>query len=111
MYNQRLLGFFSPFEPILVMFFLEEYTFLTDFLKIWNSLYIVYFLQSFPGGSAVKNLSANAGKASSILASGKYITEGNSNPLQYCCLEDLIDGGAWWAIVHGVMKSRTQLSN
>ena len=35
--------------------------------------------------------------------------EGNSNPLQYSCLENPIDGGAWWAAVHGVAKSRTRL--
>ena len=33
--------------------------------------------------------------------------EGNGNPLQYCCLENPMDGGAWWATVHGVAKSRT----
>ena len=35
--------------------------------------------------------------------------EGNGNPLQYSCLENPMDGGAWWATVHGVAKSRTQL--
>ena len=37
--------------------------------------------------------------------------EGNGNPLQYSCLENPMDGGAWWAAVHGVTKSRTQLSD
>ena len=37
--------------------------------------------------------------------------EGNGTPLQYSCLENPMDGGAWWAAVHGVTKSRTQLSN
>ena len=37
--------------------------------------------------------------------------EGNGNPLQYSCLENPMDGGAWWAAVHGVMKSRTRLSD
>ena len=37
--------------------------------------------------------------------------EGNGNPLQYSCLEDPMEGGAWWATVHGVAKSRTRLSN
>ena len=37
--------------------------------------------------------------------------EGNGTPLQYSCLENLMDGGAWWAAVHGVVKSRTQLSD
>ena len=37
--------------------------------------------------------------------------EGNGTPLQYFCLENLMDRGAWWAAVHGVAKSRAQLSN
>ena len=37
--------------------------------------------------------------------------EGNGNPLQYSCLENSMDGGGWWAAVHGVAKSRTRLSN
>ena len=37
--------------------------------------------------------------------------EGNGTPLQYSCLENPMDGGAWWAVVHGVAKSRTRLSN
>ena len=37
--------------------------------------------------------------------------EGSGTPLQYSCLENLMDGGAWWAAVHGVAKSRTRLSD
>ena len=40
-----------------------------------------------------------------------YIGEGNGTPLQYSCLENPIDGGAWWAAVHGVPKSLLRLSN
>ena len=40
-----------------------------------------------------------------------YLGEGNATPLQYSCLENPMDGGAWKAAVHGVAKSRTQLSN
>ena len=40
-----------------------------------------------------------------------YVGEGNGNPLQYSCLENPMDGGAWQATVHGVAKSRTRLSN
>ena len=44
-----------------------------------------------------------------------YVTsltgEGDGTPLQYSCLENPMDGGAWWAAVHGVMKSRTRLNN
>ena len=37
--------------------------------------------------------------------------EGNGIPLQYSCLENPVDGGAWWAALHGVVKSRTRLSD
>ena len=40
-----------------------------------------------------------------------FFKEGNGTPLQYSCLENLTDGGAWWAAVHGVAKSRARLSN
>ena len=40
-----------------------------------------------------------------------YIGEGNGNPLQYSCLENPMDGGAWWATVHGVARSQTRLSD
>ena len=46
-----------------------------------------------------------------IPGSGRSPGEGNGNPLQYSCLENSTDGGAWWAMVHGVAKTRTQLSN
>ena len=39
------------------------------------------------------------------------VGEGNGTPLQYSCLENPMDGGAWWAVVHGVAKSRTRLSD
>ena len=48
-----------------------------------------------PGGSVVKNPSANAGDAGSIPGSGRSSGEGNGNPLQYSCLENPMDGGAW----------------
>ena len=63
----------------------------------------------FPGGSVVKNLSANAGDAGSIPGSRRSPGGGNSNPLQYPCLENPVGQGAWWAAVHGVAKSRTRL--
>ena len=58
----------------------------------------------FPSDSVVKNLSVNAGDTGSIPGSGISPGEGNSNPLQYFCLENLMDRGAWRAIVHGVAK-------
>ena len=65
----------------------------------------------FPGGSEGKVSACSAGDPGSIPASGRSPGEGNSNPLQYSCLENPMDRGAWWAIVHGVPKSQTRLSD
>ena len=65
----------------------------------------------FLGGSVVKNPPASAGDAGdlgSIPGSGRSPGEGNGNPLQYSCLENPMDRGAWQATVHRVTKSRTQ---
>ena len=66
-----------------------------------------YSLMSFPGGSVIKNPSANAGDAGSVSGLGRFPRGGNGNPLQYSCLEKALDRGAWWAAVHGVTKSQT----
>ena len=58
----------------------------------------------FPDGSVVKNPLANAEYAGSIPGSGKSPGGGHGNPLQYSCLENSMDRGAWQAIVHGVAK-------
>ena len=58
----------------------------------------------------VKNPPANARDAGSIPGSGRYPGEGNGNPLQYSCLENLTDRGAWWAIVHGIPNRWTWMS-
>ena len=65
----------------------------------------------FPGGSEVKVSACNAGDLGSIPGSGRSPGERNGDSLQYSCLENPMDGGAWWATVHGVAKSRTQLSD
>ena len=65
----------------------------------------------FPGGSDGKESTCNAGDPGSIPGSGRSPGEGNGNPLQYSCLENPMDRGAWWATVHGVAKSETRLSN
>ena len=63
--------------------------------------------QGFPGSSDGKAFAYNAGDPGSIPGLGRSPGEGNGNPLQYSCLEKLMDGGAWWATVHGVAKSWT----
>ena len=65
----------------------------------------------FPGGSDGKESACNAGDMGSIPGSGRSPGEGNGNPLQYSCLENAMDRGAWKSTVHGVTKSRTQLSD
>ena len=60
----------------------------------------------------VKNPPANAGDARDaglILGSGRFPREAHANPLQFCCLENPLDRGAWRATVHGVAQSQTQL--
>ena len=71
-----------------------------NYLKKYRIL--IRILQDLPGGS-----DNNAG----VPGSGRSPGEGNGNPLQYSCLENPIDGGTWWATVHGITKSQTQLSD
>ena len=59
----------------------------------------------------VKNIPASAEDTGSIPGSGQSPGGGNGNPLQYSCLENPTDGGAWWATVHGAAKNWTWLSN
>ena len=61
----------------------------------------------FPGGSDSKESTCNVGDLGSIPGSGKSSGEGNVNPLQYSCLENFMDRGAWRATVHGIAKSWT----
>ena len=65
----------------------------------------------FPGGSDGKVSAYNERVPGSIPVSGRSLGEGNGNPIQYPCLENPMDGGAWWATVHGVAQSRTRLSD
>ena len=67
--------------------------------------------KGFPGGSEVKASACNAEDLGLIPESERSPGEGNGNPLQYSCLENPMDGGAWWAKVHWVAKSQILLSN
>ena len=67
---------------------------------IWN----LQTIQGFPGGSEVKASAWNAGDMGSIPGSGRSPGEGNGNPLQYYCLKNPMDRGAWQTTVHGVAK-------
>ena len=72
---------------------------------------LIYETEGFPGGSDGKESACDAGDPGSIPGSGRSPGEANGNPLQYSCLEDSMDRGAWRATVHGVTKSWTRLSD
>ena len=71
--------------------------------------FILFFSEGFPGGSVVKN--PLVGDMGSIPGLRRSPGEGNGNSLQYPCLGNLMDRGAWRATVHGVAKSQARLSN
>ena len=82
---------------------------LTAILKTFFSL--VQKEGGFPGGSDGKESACNVVDLDLIPRLGRSPGEGNGYPPQYSCLEIPMDRGAWWATVHGVRKSQTQLSN
>ena len=91
--------------PIVFVFlYWENMIFNRKILLFYNDIIILWGL---PGDSAVKNLPANAGDLDSIPGLGRFPGGGNGNPLQYSCLENPTDRGAWWATVHRVAKSQT----
>ena len=63
--------------------------------------------QGFPGGSDIRQSACNVGNPGSISGCRRAPGEGNGYPLQYSCLENPRDGGAWWASVYGVTESHT----
>ena len=83
---------------------------------LWRDMVFSSFIcgqskQGIPGGAGSKDSACNSGDPDSIPGSGRSPGEGNSDPLQYSCLENSVDRGAWRARVHGVTKSQTQLSD
>ena len=82
--------------------------------SILSLLYTSLFYSSGTSQVAlvVKNLPANAGNNADLIpGSERFPGVENGNWLQYYCLEDSMDRGAWWATVHGVTKSQTGLSH
>ena len=74
----------------------------------------IHFTGVFPGGSVVKNLPTNArnvGDVGSIPGLGRSPGRRNGNPLQYSCLGNPMNRGAWWATVQQAAKSQIQLSD
>ena len=75
-------------------------TFVGDFSVLSGPMLVL----AFPDGSGVKNPPSNAEDLGSIPESGRSPGEGNDTPLQYSCLGNPMDSGAWWATVHGLTK-------
>ena len=72
--------------------------------------YPLQYSWAFPRGSDGKESASNVGDLDLIPWLGRFPGGGNGNTLQYSCLENLMNRGAWWATVHEVAKSQTQLS-
>ena len=72
-----------------------------------DDLKLVVIHKDFPGAADSKESACNAGDLHSILGLERSPGEGHGNPLQYSCLKNSMDRGAWWATVHGVTKSWT----
>ena len=86
---------------------MRRHLFFLFFAAVRSSVRI--YALGFPGGSEVKVSACNGGDLGSIPGLGRSPGEENGNPLQYSCLQNPVDGRAWWAIVHGVAKSQTGL--
>ena len=67
--------------------------------------------EAFPGGSSGKKSACNPGDLGSVPGLKRSPEDGNGYPLQYSCLENPMDRGAWWVTVHRVAKSRTRLND
>ena len=74
----------------------------------WENSSFLEAIRGFPGGAEVKGSACNVGALGSILGSGRSPGEGNGNPLQYSCLENPMDGGAWWATAYGWQSDTTE---
>ena len=79
-------------------------TFHGQLINTFGSFYLLIISQGFPGSSEAKNPPANAGDVGLIPGLGGSPGEENGTPLQYSCLGNPMDRGAWLAIVHGVTK-------
>ena len=90
-------------------FFLRQLA-LSTYCQETGNCFLIIWKDCFPGGLDSKESACSAGDTGSIPGSGRSPEEGNGYPLQYSCLENPMDRGAWWATVHGVTKSQTWLA-
>ena len=96
--------FHCMYIPHLLYLFWASREALSLTVNLYNLIFIAINLgMGFPGGSDSKESSAKEMRGS-VPGLGRFPGEGNGNPLQYSCLENPVDRGAWWATVHGVLK-------
>ena len=117
-----VLSCFLIIQQMLALWSLVPLPFLNSAWTSGSSLFtycwsLAWRIWGFPGDSEVKASACNAEELVLITESDPWIPgsgrspgEGNGNPLQYSCLENPMDRGAWWPTVHGVAKSRKRLS-
>ena len=99
--TDAVLWYCSSIGPVSSTLFTSLRTMLTRCLQYW---FLLVEMKGFPGGSVIKNLPASVGDNSSIPGSERSPGERNANPLQYSCLENPMDRGAWGATVHEAGK-------
>ena len=101
---------YSIFTPVYVVSEFLSHTQVRN--KFSNYVQVFFFLWGGPSLVAQRLKSLLAMRETWVRSLGweRSLGEGNGNPLQYSCLENSMDRGAWWATVHGVAKSRTRLS-
>ena len=106
-------GWFFCFFILLIFFLLHEFRRNSYLLWPWRAIFVrIIHVYDFPGGSESKVSAYNAEDLGSFPGLGRSSGEGNGNPLQYSCLENPMERGAWQApTVHGVAKSQTWLSD
>ena len=83
---------------------LWEQTLRRIWMPVVNLRSVLGTMQYFPGGSDGKESACNAGDLGSVPGLRRSPGEGNGYPLQYSCLENSIGIGAWWTVVHGIVK-------
>ena len=104
-----MYGFITYSNVLSIDYKIQSSMYLLILLK-WTCLYTYkcLLLVGFPGGSDSKETACNAGDSGSIPGSGRSLGEGNGSPLQYSCMENSMDRGAWQAIVQwGCKESDT----
>ena len=93
------LASFPPLKSLMLVLGSEVLCLYRSFLRD-----CILVFKGFPGGAEVKASACNVGDLGSIPGLGRSPGEGNGNPLQYSCLENPMDGGAWWATFHGSQR-------